>query len=119
MLCVYFTCLCAFGVPGLWLTRKIGSSYTIPGIMFGWGSMAMVNAAVNNYASCLAVRGCELTFLRYQCCLVIPTDSLYVVLGVFEAPFAGTLIYYLTTFYTRGELGMVSGLLKSARWSSS
>ncbi|OWZ26829.1 high-affinity nicotinic acid transporter [Cryptococcus neoformans AD2-60a] len=85
MLCVYFTCLCAFGVPGLWLTRKIGPSYTIPGIMFGWGSMAMVNAAVNNYASCLAVRG---------------------LLGVFEAPFAGTLIYYLTTFYTRGELGM-------------
>lgn len=30
------------------------------------------------------------------------------VLGAFEAGFAASLIFYLTTFYTRGELGKVS-----------
>lgn len=34
--------------------------------------------------------------------LTIPMNT---VLGAFEAGFAASLIFYLTTFYTRGELG--------------
>lgn len=33
----------------------------------------------------------------------------HTVLGAFEAGFAASLIFYLTTFYTRGELGKVRG----------
>jgi hypothetical protein len=38
--------------------------------------------------------------------IIEPTDA--TVLGAFEAGFAASLIFYLTTFYTRGELGKVS-----------
>lgn len=31
--------------------------------------------------------------------------TMRIVLGAFEAGFAASLIFYLTTFYTRGELG--------------
>lgn len=33
-------------------------------------------------------------------------------LGAFEAGFAASLIFYLTTFYTRSELGKVSCLIQ-------
>ena len=69
------------------LTRKIGAHWTIPGMMIGWGSMAMINAGVGTYAGVVVCR---------------------LLLGAFEAAFASTLIFYLTTFYTRGELGMAS-----------
>lgn len=65
MLCVYFICLCVFGVFGLWFICKIGFCYIIFGIMLGWGMMVMVNVVVNNYVGCFVVCGCELVFLRY------------------------------------------------------
>ncbi|WWC89619.1 uncharacterized protein L201_004544 [Kwoniella dendrophila CBS 6074] len=70
-------------VPMVILSRKIGPKFTIPGYMISWGIMVLINAAVKNFAGVLVTR-----FL----------------LGVFEAGFAPTLIYYLTGFYTRGEL---------------
>ncbi|OWZ33331.1 high-affinity nicotinic acid transporter [Cryptococcus neoformans C23] len=78
---VPFACLV---VPGVMLTRKIGPRFTIPGYMLGWGAMAMINAGCKNFAGVLVVR---------------------LILGAFEAGFAASLIFYLTTFYTRGELG--------------
>lgn len=50
---VPFACLV---VPGVMLTRKIGPKITIPGYMFGWGAMAMINAACKNFAGVLVVR---------------------------------------------------------------
>jgi hypothetical protein len=73
-------------VPGVMLTRKIGPHWTLPGMMIGWGSMAMMNAACSTFAGVLLIR---------------------LLLGAFEAGFAASLIYYLTTFYTRGELAKV------------
>ncbi|WWC93891.1 hypothetical protein V866_000728 [Kwoniella sp. B9012] len=70
-------------VPMVILSRKIGPRWTIPGYMIAWGTMVLINAAVKNFAGTLVTR-----FL----------------LGVFEAGFAPTLIYYLTGWYTRGEL---------------
>ena len=71
-------------VPGVMLTRKVGPRYTIPGYMASWGSMAMIAAGALNFGGQLATR---------------------VLLGAFEAGFAASLIFYLTTFYTRAELG--------------
>ncbi|KAJ4424269.1 hypothetical protein N0V82_001135 [Gnomoniopsis sp. IMI 355080] len=84
MLSTFYVTFSTLAVPGVMLTRKVGPSWTIPGYMIGWGSMAMLNAACTNYAEVLVVR---------------------LVLGAFEAGFAASLIFYLTTFYTRGELG--------------
>lgn len=66
------------------LTRWIGPKWTIPGYIIGWGAMATINAAVRNFGETVAVR---------------------MLLGAFEAGFAASLVFYLTTFYTRGELG--------------
>ncbi|ORY24762.1 major facilitator superfamily domain-containing protein [Naematelia encephala] len=85
MLSVFYVPFCVLVVPGVMLTRKIGPRWTIPGYMIGWGSMAMLSAACKNFGGMLAVR---------------------IILGAFEAGFAASLIYYLTTFYTRAELGM-------------
>lgn len=87
MLSVFYVTFAGLVVPGVMLTRKIGPKFTIPGYMFGWGAMVLINAGTPNFASVLAVR---------------------LLLGAFEAGFAASLIYYLTTFYTRGELGKVS-----------
>ncbi|OCF39393.1 high-affinity nicotinic acid transporter [Kwoniella heveanensis CBS 569] len=79
-------------IPTVMLSRKIGPRFTIPGYMIGWGAMVMINAGVKNFAGTLVTR-----FL----------------LGVFEAGFAPTLIYYLTGFYTRGELAKRVGVFYS------
>ncbi|EAL19013.1 hypothetical protein CNBI0260 [Cryptococcus deneoformans B-3501A] len=84
MLSVFYVPFCLLVVPSVMLTRKIGPKWTIPGYMIGWGGMAMINAGCKNFAGVLAVR---------------------LLLGAFEAGFAASLIFYLTTFYTRSELG--------------
>ncbi|RDW78369.1 hypothetical protein BP5796_06221 [Coleophoma crateriformis] len=84
MLSVFYVPFCVMVVPGVMLTRKIGPRWTIPGYMIGWGAMAMISAAARSFASQLVIR---------------------LLLGAFEAGFAASLIFYLTTFYTRGELG--------------
>ncbi|WRT66064.1 uncharacterized protein IL334_003016 [Kwoniella shivajii] len=81
-----------FVIPMVMLSRKVGPKYTIPGYMIAWGSMVMINCAVKNFAGTLVTR-----FL----------------LGVFEAGFAPTLIYYLTGFYTRDELAKRIGVFYS------
>lgn len=71
----------------MWLTRTVGAKWTIPGYMIGWGAMCLINTACKNFGEVLAVR---------------------LLLGAFEAGYSASLIYYLGTFYTRGELGTVS-----------
>ncbi|WVQ75736.1 hypothetical protein IAR50_005367 [Cryptococcus sp. DSM 104548] len=84
MLTIFLVPFCTLVIPSVMLTRKVGPRWTVPGYMIGWGSMAMINAGCKDFGSVLAVR---------------------LLLGAFEAGFAASLIYYLTTFYTRGELG--------------
>ncbi|GFZ47433.1 Uncharacterized transporter [Saitozyma sp. JCM 24511] len=84
MLTLFYIPFCTLVVPGVMLTRKVGPRWTIPGYMVGWATMCMINAGSSNFAGTLVVR---------------------LLLGAFEAGFAASLIFYLTTFYTRGELG--------------
>jgi MFS family permease len=52
--------------------------------MVGWGAMALFQCAAHNFAGLLVIR---------------------LLLGAFEAGFFAGVVFYLTLFYTRGELG--------------
>jgi MFS family permease len=52
--------------------------------MIGWGAMALFQCAAHNFAGMLVIR---------------------LILGAFEAGFFAGVVFYLTLFYTRGELG--------------
>jgi len=52
--------------------------------MFGWGSMSLIQCAANNFGGILAIR---------------------LILAVFEAGFFAGVVFFLTLFYKRNELG--------------
>ncbi|KAK0463317.1 major facilitator superfamily domain-containing protein [Armillaria novae-zelandiae] len=93
MLSVFYVPFCTLTVPAIALSKKIGAKAALPLYMLSFGSMCMINAAVNNFAGCLVVR---------------------LFIGAAEAGFAVTIIWYLTTFYTRGELGKRVAVFYSA-----
>ncbi|KAK6069433.1 kinesin motor domain-containing protein [Seiridium cupressi] len=67
------------------LTKRFSGKVMLPGLMFAWGSMALVQNAAKNFAGLLVIR---------------------LLLGrAFEAGFFAGTVFYLTLFYTRGELG--------------
>ncbi|UPL00016.1 hypothetical protein LCI18_010950 [Fusarium solani-melongenae] len=66
------------------LTKKFSGRVMLPALMVGWGAMALLQAAVKNFGGMLAIR---------------------LLLGAFEAGFFAGAVFYLTLFYTRGELG--------------
>ncbi|KZT55973.1 MFS general substrate transporter [Calocera cornea HHB12733] len=71
-------------VPGVMLARRIGAHVAMPLYMMCWGTFVLLNAAATNFTGMVLAR---------------------FFLGAFEAGFAPTLISYLTSFYTRDELG--------------
>lgn len=52
--------------------------------MIGWGAMALIQCGAKNFGGMLVLR---------------------LLLGAFEAGFFAGVVFYLTLFYTRGELG--------------
>ncbi|KAF2792887.1 MFS general substrate transporter [Melanomma pulvis-pyrius CBS 109.77] len=66
------------------LTAKWSGKVMLPSLMLGWGSMALLQCAAHNFAGLLVLR---------------------LLLGAFEAGFFAGVVFYLTLFYTRGELG--------------
>ncbi|OAL44054.1 MFS general substrate transporter [Pyrenochaeta sp. DS3sAY3a] len=66
------------------LTKKWSGRVMLPSLMVGWGSMALFQCAATNFAGMLVIR---------------------LLLGFFEAGFFAGVVFYLTLFYTRGELG--------------
>ncbi|KAF2026112.1 MFS general substrate transporter [Setomelanomma holmii] len=66
------------------LTKKWSGRVMLPSLMVGWGSMALFQCATHNFAGMLVIR---------------------LLLGAFEAGFFAGVVFYLTLFYTRGELG--------------
>lgn len=106
MLSTFYIPFSTLAIPGVMLTRKIGPRWTIPGYIFGWSAMVMLNVACTNFAGVLVIWLRKLIIQRWRSYMNISTVlTLHIVLGVFEAGFAASLIFYLTTFYTRGELG--------------
>ncbi|CUS07362.1 unnamed protein product [Tuber aestivum] len=73
--------LCA--LPVGMLGKKYGPSRVLPIMMFTFGNMTLLGAACKNFEGMMTVR---------------------VILGIAESAFFPLVIYYLTTFYRRGEL---------------
>ncbi|EFQ34499.1 major facilitator superfamily transporter [Colletotrichum graminicola] len=63
--------------------KKFGPAIVLPILMFGFGTMTMLMAAAQNFGGVFALRW---------------------FLGMAESAFFPLVIYYLTTFYRRGEL---------------
>lgn len=72
-----------FAPPLAMLAKKFGPARALPVMMFTFGSMTLLTAAAQNFGGVFALRW---------------------FLGMAEAAFFPTVIYYLTTFYRRGEL---------------
>lgn len=72
-----------FALPLTLAGKKYGLTRVLPFLMFGFGVMSLVSAACQNWASLMAVRW---------------------FLGTFESAFFPLVVFYLTTFYRRGEL---------------
>nr|KAK5441280.1 hypothetical protein LTR18_007124 [Exophiala xenobiotica] len=66
------------------LTKRLSGKVMLPTLMFGWGSLALIQCAAKNFGGLLAIR---------------------LILGIFEAGFFAGVVFYMTLFYTRGELG--------------
>lgn len=81
-LMVFLVAYFLFEVPSNVLLKKLKPSRWLAVLMFGWGTVSMCHAAVQNAPSVIALR-----FL----------------LGVFEAGLFPGLIYYLTFWYRHNE----------------
>ncbi|KAG9188125.1 hypothetical protein G6011_02048 [Alternaria panax] len=66
------------------LTKKWSGRVMLPSLMVGWGAMALFQCALHNFAGILVIR---------------------LLLGAFEVGFFVGVVFYLTLFYTYGELG--------------
>ncbi|KAK5084830.1 hypothetical protein LTR05_005909, partial [Lithohypha guttulata] len=66
------------------LTKRFSARVTLPSLMVGWGAMALLQCAAKSFAGMLPMR---------------------LLLACFEAGFYCGVVFYMTLFYTRGELG--------------
>ncbi|KKY22254.1 putative permease of the major facilitator superfamily [Diplodia seriata] len=80
---VFYVPFCGLCLPANLVTRKFEPKFFLVGFMLCWGTMAMICAACKNFAQILVVR---------------------ILLGIAEAGFAPCAMFYMSTFYTRGEL---------------
>lgn len=73
-----------FDLPLNLLTKKLSGRIVLPGLMLVWGAVSMIQVACKSFASLLVCR---------------------LLIGAMEAGFFAGVVFYLTLFYTRGELG--------------
>ncbi|KAK9493238.1 major facilitator superfamily domain-containing protein [Lipomyces doorenjongii] len=83
LLSVFYIPYVLFALPLTLLGKRYGVTRVLPALMFGFGLMSVISSACQNWGSLMAVRW---------------------FLGMFESAFFPLVIYYLTTFYRRGEL---------------
>ncbi|KAF1971945.1 MFS general substrate transporter [Bimuria novae-zelandiae CBS 107.79] len=93
MLSIFFVPYVLFAPPIAMLGKKIGPHRMLPILMFCFGSMTLLSASVRNWGGMMALRW---------------------FLGTAEASFFPLVIYYLTTFYRRGELARRLALFYAA-----
>lgn len=80
---IFFVPYVIFAPPTAIIGKKFGAARVLPILMFTFGSMTLLSAAVVNFQGLFALR---------------------FFLGMAESGFFPLVIYYLTTFYRRGEL---------------
>ena len=80
---IFFVPYVIFAPPVAILGKRFGPARVLPILMFIFGSMTLLAAAAHNFGGMFALR---------------------FFLGMAESGFFPLVIYYLTTFYRRGEL---------------
>ncbi|KAH6658696.1 major facilitator superfamily domain-containing protein [Truncatella angustata] len=80
---IFFVPYVIFAPPFAMLAKKYGPSRALPTMMFTFGSLTLLMAAARNFGGVFTLRW---------------------FLGMAESSFFPVVIYYLTTFYRRGEL---------------
>lgn len=80
---IFFVPYVIFAPPFAMLAKKYGPARALPIMMFSFGSLTLLMAAARNFGGVFALRW---------------------FLGMAESAFFPVVIYYLTTFYRRGEL---------------
>ncbi|KAK7521224.1 MFS general substrate transporter [Phyllosticta citriasiana] len=93
ILSVFYVPYVIFAAPIAFLGKKYGASRVLAILMFSFGSFTLLSAAVHNFGGMMAVRW---------------------FLGMSESAFFPLVIYYLTTFYRRGELARRLSLFYAA-----
>ncbi|KAJ5571483.1 hypothetical protein N7535_005143 [Penicillium sp. DV-2018c] len=83
LLSIFFVPFVIFAPPFSMLGKKFGPARVLPILMFSFGSLTILSSAAYNFSGMFALRW---------------------FLGMSEAAFFPLVIYYLTTFYRRGEL---------------
>ncbi|EGV59924.1 hypothetical protein CANTEDRAFT_115956 [Yamadazyma tenuis ATCC 10573] len=84
MLSIFYVPFVMASFPLIYLMKKYTVANVIPFMMFGFGLVTLLEATVFNYGTFLTCRW---------------------FLGMFESAFFPGIIYYLTTFYRRDEMG--------------
>lgn len=90
---IFFVPFVLFAPPVAILGKKFGPARVLPILMFIFGSMTLLGAAAHNFGGIFALR---------------------FFLGAAESGFFPLVIYYLTTFYRRGELARRLALFYAA-----
>ena len=75
------------------VAKRFSAARVIPLMMLGFGSCSLLTAAVTNFGGLFTLR---------------------ILLGVFESPMLPSIVYYLSSFYTRGELARRIGVYYAA-----
>ncbi|KAK8856705.1 tartrate transporter [Apiospora arundinis] len=90
---IFFVPYVVFAPPVSMLGKRFGPARVLPLLMFTFGTMTLCSAAATNFGGIFALR---------------------FFLGIAESGFFPLVIYYLTTFYRRGELARRLALFYAA-----
>ncbi|TYJ55971.1 hypothetical protein B9479_003356 [Cryptococcus floricola] len=93
MITIFYIPLCLCGTPLSIAAKRFSAARVIPLMMIGFGTCSLLSAAVTNFGGLFALR-----FL----------------LGIFESPMLPSVVFYLSQFYTRGELARRVGVFYAA-----
>ncbi|KIX94011.1 uncharacterized protein Z520_10348 [Fonsecaea multimorphosa CBS 102226] len=86
---LFFITFVLFQPPSAAVGRYLGAKYWVPVIMVCWGVLTICQAFIKGRATLIATR---------------------LLIGVFEAGFYPSCVFYLSTFYTRYDLAVRIGL---------
>jgi len=90
---IFYVPFCLFGTPISLLVKRYSAARVLPLMMVGFGSMSLFAGIARNFSQIFAIR---------------------FFLGIFESAMLPGVVFYLSTFYKRGELASRIGLFYAA-----
>lgn len=90
---IFYVPFCLCGIPLSLIIKRYSAARVIPMLMFGFGALSLIQAGVHNFGGLFALR---------------------MLLGIAESPMLPGVVFYLSTFYTRGELAGRVGIFYAA-----